>query len=200
VWSSKDLALIIILAATSFVYSILLVQLPNLITGVVGLNYFFIFGHGIIISLSFLIYNGKRWRFAFQSTLLSLLLIPTFSMGAPFDVLARMPMLLAGFLEDLIFNSFHQIFKTNNKLMWWGIFVALFGVLLNLALTFLNMYLFYSPEALASFVTVITLLSPVVIVESVIGGYIGYEVFERIKKTNYDYFDYLKHHSDKLES
>jgi hypothetical protein len=185
VWSSKDLALIIILASTSFVYSILLVQLPNLITGIVGLNYFFIFGHGIIISLSFLIYNGKRWRFALQSTLLSLLLIPTFAMGTPFDVLARMPMLLAGLLEDLIFNSFHQVFKTNNKLMWWGIFVALFGVSLNLALTFLNMHLFYSPEALSSFVSVVTLLSPVIILESAIGGYIGYKVFERVTQSKF---------------
>jgi hypothetical protein len=39
-----------------------------------------------------------------------------------------------------------------------------------------------------------------VIVESVIGGYIGYKVFERIKGTNYDYFDYLKQDSDQLES
>ena len=200
VWSSKDLTLIIILAATSFVYSMLLVQLPNLITGIVGLNYFFMVGHGIIISLSLLIYNGRRWRFAFQSTLLGLLLIPTFSMGSPFDVLARIPMILAGFLGDLIFNSFHQIFKTNNKLMWWSIFAALFSILLNLTLTFLNMYLFYPPEVLTSFVAVITLLSPVVIIESVIGGYIGYNVFERIKETNYNSFNYLKQHSGQLES
>jgi hypothetical protein len=183
VWSSKELALIVILASTGFVYSLLLVQLPNLITGVVGLNYFFIFGHGIIISLSFLIYNGKRWRFTFQATLLALLLIPTFSMGAPFDVLARMPMILSSFLGDLVFNSLHQIFKTNNKLMWWGIFAALFGISLNLGLTFLNLYLFYLPESLTSFVSVVTLLSPVILVESAIGGYIGYKVFKRITQS-----------------
>lgn len=180
-WSSKELALIIMLAATSFVYSMSIAQLPNLITGIVGLNYFFMFGHGIVISFAFLIYNGKRWRFAFQGTILALLFIPTFAMGTPFDVLARMPMILGGFLGDFIINSFYQNFKAKNKLMYWSILAALFNILLLPILTTLNMYLFYSLEVLTSFVTVVTYLSPVIIIESIIGGYIGYKVFERTR-------------------
>ena len=185
-WSSKDIALIIVLAATSFAYSMSVAQLPNLITGIVGLNYFFMFGHGIVISFGFLIYNGKRWRVAFQSTILALLFIPTFAMGTPFDILARMPMILAGFLGDFILNSFYQNFKNKNKLMWWSILAALFNILLTPILTTLNMYLFYSPEVFTSFVTVITFLSPVIIIESIVGGYIGYKVFERIERTKLD--------------
>jgi hypothetical protein len=52
------------------------------------------FGHAIVISFALLIYKGKRWRFAFQSIIVAILFIPTFAMGTPFDVLARMPLIL----------------------------------------------------------------------------------------------------------
>jgi hypothetical protein len=178
-WTSKDIALIIVLAATSFVYSMLVAQLPNLITGIVGLNYFFMFGHGIVISFALLVYNGKRWRFAFQGTILALLFIPTFAMGTPFDLLARMPMIVGGFLGDLVINSFYQNFKDKNKLMWWSVLGAIFNISILPILTTLNMYLFYSTEVLTSFMTVVTYLSPVIIFEAIVGGYVGYKVFER---------------------
>jgi len=181
-WSSKDISLIIILATVSFVYSMLIAQLPHIITGIVGLNYFFMIGHAIFVSLSILFYEGRRWRFFFQALLLSMLFIPTFAIGTPFDVLARVPMMIVGFLTDFIFNSVYPQFKRKKKLLWLGIFVAVFNIGLNPIATTLNMYLFYPPEVMNGFVSVITLLSPIIIIETIIGGALGYEVFRRINK------------------
>lgn len=183
-WNSKDIALILLLAVLSFVYSILIAQLPTLIVGVVGLNYIFIFGYGIFISLSFLIYKGKRWRFGFQTALLALLMIPTFAMGTPFDVLARLPLVIVGFLSDFIFNSIYDYFCTKKRLKYWAILATLFTIGINPFLAVLNMVLFYPPIVLGSFIQVVSLLSPVIVIEALIGGYIGFVLFNKVKKTS----------------
>lgn len=183
-WKSKDVSLILLLAVLSFVYSMLIAQLPTLIVGVVGLNYIFIFGYGILIGLSFLIYKGKKWRFGFQTALLALLMIPTFAMGTPFDVLARLPLIIGGFLSDFIFNSIYNYFCTKKRLKYWAILATLFTIGINLFLTVLNMVLFYPPTVMTSFIHVVSLLSPVIIIEALIGGYIGFVLFNRIKNTS----------------
>ena len=53
---------------------------------------------------------------------------------------------------------------------------------LNLILKRETRKIFY-PEVVEKFVEVILLLSPVIIVESIAGGYIGYKIFERVKKS-----------------
>jgi hypothetical protein len=42
--------------------------------------------------------------------------------------------------------------------------------------------LFYSLEAVALFANVVFLLLPVIIIESVAGGYLGYRIFLRLRK------------------
>ena len=180
-WNSKDVSLIIVLAVLSFVYSLSIAQLPTLIVGVVGLNYIFIIGHGILISLSLLIYKGKRWLFGFQTALLALLMIPTFAMGIPFDVLARFPLVVAGFLSDFIFNSIYAYFCTKKMLNYWAILAALFTIGINPFLTVITMFFFYPPIVMTSFIQLVLLLSPVIIIEALIGGYIGFVLFNKLK-------------------
>ena len=56
----------------------------------------------------------------------------------------------------------------------------LFGILTPF-FSMLFYYLFYPPPLLAVFVDIVLLLLPVIIIESIVGGYIGYKVYERVK-------------------
>jgi hypothetical protein len=58
-WKPRDLTIAILLAVASFVYTVLVGQLGNLFTGIVGLNFIFIIGHSIFMSFGFLIYEKK---------------------------------------------------------------------------------------------------------------------------------------------
>ena len=152
-------------------------------TGILGLNYFFVVGHAIFISFGLLMYEGRRWRFFLQGAIVGLLFIPTFSVGTPFDVLARIPVFVANFFVDIIMNSIYYRFKKSDKLMWWAILGATSALFLLPFFTIINMYLFYPPQLLDSFVYVIGLLLPVIVIEAVAGAYIGFKTYIRIKKT-----------------
>lgn len=182
-WSSRDLALVIIISVVSFVYSTLVSQLPNLITGVPGLNYLFIFGHAIFISLGLLMYEGRRWRFLLQNILVMFLTLPTFQTGAPLDVLARMPIIESSFISDLIFTSIYPLFQKRNRLLWWSIIVTVVFILQNAIFISLSMLLFYSSEAFSSFVSVYLMLLPIIIAEATCGALIGYKIWRKLEKT-----------------
>lgn len=197
-WESRDIALIIVLAVSSFIYSFFVGQLGNLITGILGLNYLFVFGHAIFISFGFLIYEGRRWRFLLQSILVVLLTLPTHQSGAPYDVLARMPLIIGAFFSDLIFNSIYKTFRKHNKLIWWAIIVAVVFLLIIPFFIALNMLLFYAPEVFTLYVNVYLLLFPVTMIEAIIGGFIGYRIYERIKKPSQTKHSDLKSTLEKI--
>ena len=60
-WSSRDLALVILIAVVALVYSVFVAQVATLVTGIKGLNYLFFIGHAIWASLAFLLFQGRRW-------------------------------------------------------------------------------------------------------------------------------------------
>ena len=180
-WETKDLSFVIFLAVVSFVYAISIGQLPNLITGIIGLNYLFIFGQAIFVGLGLLLYEGRRWRFFIQSVIVALLFIPTFEGGIPFDVLARMPIVVANFFLDLGLNSIYGFFEKGNKMIWWAILGVNSAIILLSFFTVLNLYFFYPLELLTLYVNVVTLLLPVIIIECIIGAYIAYIIYQRVK-------------------
>jgi len=181
-WSSRDLTLVIILAVVSFIYTVLIGQLGNLFTGILGLNYFFIGGHAVFISFGFLMYEGRRWRFLIQSILVALLTLPTHQSGAPFDVLARIPMIASSFIFDLIFNSIYTFFRKRNRLVWWAILVAVVYLLITPFFVALNLFMFYPPEVFTLFMNVVLLMLPVIIIESIAGAYIANKIYRRVRK------------------
>ena len=181
-WESRDIALVIILAVTSFIYTVFLGQLGNLFTGILGFNYLFIIGHAIIISFSFLIYEGRRWRFLLQSMIVALLTLPSFQSGAPFDLLAR-----------ATFNSLYPYFCLRNKVVLWAILVPVAFLLITPLTMAANLFLFYTSEAFILYVNVFLLLLPVTMTEAIIGGFVGYKIFKRIPDGKL-----LKYHSDQL--
>ncbi len=180
-WGTRDLTLVILLAVVSFIYTQLIGQLGNLVTGIQGFNYFFIIGHMIFVSFGFLIYGGRRWRLLLQGILAALLTLTTFLSGAPFDIVSKIPMILTSFFGDLIFNSFYSRFENQNKLNWLALLVVIGYMLILPVFVSLNMFLFYPPQALNSYISVYVLLFPVTLIETIIGGYIGYQIYRRVK-------------------
>jgi len=181
-WSSRDLALVIILAVASFVYTMFVGQLGNMITGILGLNYFFVIGHAIIISLSFLMYQGRRWRFFLQTVIVAFLTLPTFMTGQPFDLLSKWPSIAGGFLIDLIFNSLYSSFVKRKQLLLWAFLSVLVFFIIVPLFAAMNMFLFYPPQVFTTYVSVYFLLFPVTIIELLIGSLIGRQTFTRINK------------------
>jgi hypothetical protein len=182
-WKSSDLAVVVVLAVVSFVYTFLVGQLPNLITGVLGLNYIFYFGHAIFISFGFLMYEGRRWRYLLQTILVALLTLPTYMSGAPFDFLARTPMIIGAFFSDLIVNSFYAQFRDHGNLRWWGTISVIIFLLITPFSMALTMFLFYSREVFELYFYVYLLMLPVTLIETFFGTMIGYRIYTRVKKS-----------------
>lgn len=181
-WSSRDLTLVILLAVASFAYTALIGQLAWLFTGIPASNLVFTIGHAVIISLSLLIYQGKRWRFFLQHVLFAILVIPTYLQGTPFEILPRLGIVMHGIQADILFNTIYGFFKERNKLVWLSIFIA---VEFFLAAPFINIIWFsliYPPAFVTLLIDTILLLLPVVIVESLVGGLIGYKIYQRVKE------------------
>src|SRR3989304_3497970 len=180
-WSSKDIACIIFLAVLGLVSTALVVQMAGLISGIPGANYVFTIVLAVQTSFSFLAYEGRRWRFFVQFSLFTFMVIPTYLGGPPFDVPGRIHFFITGFLADLVINSFYETFKKREKLDWWSVSGALlFWVMLPFSALLIRP-LFYSPEAVALFANVVLLLLPVIIAESIAGGYLGYRIYLRVR-------------------
>ena len=112
---------------------------------------------------------------------MALLTLPTSFLGAPFDMLARIPLILNAIIVDLLFSSNYRFFKSRNKLLWLTIIVSVEYNALNPFFSMLFYFLFYPPPVLAAFIDIVLILLPVIIIESIVGGYIGYKVYERVK-------------------
>ena len=181
-WKSRDFALIILIAVVNFVFTIFVGQLAWLFTGIPGSNMLFSIGYAILTSFALLAFEGRRWRFFVQSILVVLLTLPTYLAGAPFDVIARTPVIINAFHGDLLFNSIYGSFKKRNKLLWWAILVAVEYMLMNPILGAIIWPLFYPPEFVATMISATIFLLPVIVIECTAGGYLGYKVYERVKK------------------
>ncbi len=181
-WNSKDVAFIIMFTVLNFVYTVFVGQLAWMFSGIQGTNLLLIIGGVIINSFALLYFRGRRWRFMIYQILFAILVIPTYLLGVPFDVLARVPIIIVGVLSDLIFNSFYGFFERRNKLNWWVIIdmVAFFLMTPSIAILFFSFM--YAPAFVSAFISTIVLLLPVVIVESIIGAIIGYNIYQRVKK------------------
>jgi hypothetical protein len=181
-WSSKDITSIIVLAVLGLVSTGLIGQMAGLISGIRGANYVFTIIFAIQTSLSFLIYEGRRWRFFLQFTIFTLLIIPTYLGGPPFSVQSKIHFIIAAFIADILLNSVYNMSRKRNMLKLWSVLGA---VMLWMMIPFLSLLirpLFYSPEAVSLFADIVLLLLPVIIIESIVGGYLGYRIYQRVSK------------------
>ena len=181
-WSSRELALVILIAVTGVAYSTLIYQIAQLVTGIPGLNYVLIVGMAIWISLAFLIFEGRRWRVFLTAMILVLITIPTYVMGPPFELGTRWPAMINAVLIDIIGNSFYRYFKSKDRLIIWGILSTLGFVYLDALLRMIMYPLFLPMEYISSYIWITIILSPVIIIETSVGGYFGYKIYQRVKK------------------
>ncbi len=181
-WSSKDIGLVAVLAALGFVTAVSVGQIGYLLVGVPGINYIFLVFQSIQTGFALLVYQGKRWRFLAQMTIFTILIIPVNLGGVAFDFLGKTHYIIAAFFTDLIANSTYNYFKKHNKTKYWAVLNGglLFWILQPSASITVNLLLFV-PQT-AQFISVVALLWPLIIVESVAGSYIGYKIYRRIAK------------------
>jgi hypothetical protein len=185
-WNSRDIALIITLAVTGFVYTALVFQIGFLFSGIPGSNYLFVIGQAIWNSIAFLLFEGKRWRLLFTITLFSLLTMPTSAMGTPFNILPRIPLILNALQLDVIMNTVYPFFKRRNKLMLAAIVFSLENFIIDGILRLATYPVFYSPEYASTFVGIFLMMLPVIIIESVAGGYLGFKIYDIVSNRRAD--------------
>jgi hypothetical protein len=179
-WNSKDVASVIFMAVLGVVSTALVVQMATLISGIQGANYVFTIIMAVQTSFSLLLYEGRRWRLLAQNAILTLLIMPLYLGGPPFSV-TKIQLIATAFVVDLLFNSFYKTFRNSSKLKLWSVLCTLVFYLIMPFFSLLIRTLFYSPEAVALYVNVILLLSPVIIIESAVGGYIGHQIYLRLR-------------------
>ena len=179
-WQSRDVCYVICMAVLGIVSTALLVQMASMLSGIQGANYVFTIVMAIQTAFSLCLYEGRRWRLFAQNALLNLLIIPTHLGGPPFS-LTKFHLVTTAFVIDMVFNSFYKPFRNSDKVKLWSILGTLSFYLLMPFISLTIRSVFYSPEAVALFINVILVLSPVIIVESIAGGYLGYHIFLRLK-------------------
>lgn len=180
-WSSKDICYIILMAVLGFVSTVLVVQMAGLISGIPGANYVFTIILAVQTTVSFLLFEGRRWRFFVQFSVFTLLIFPTYLGGAPFAV-SKIHFVITALVADLIINSFYDKFRRRGKLKWWSISGSLLFWVMLPFFSLVIRPLFFSLEAVFLFANVVLLLLPVIVIESVAGGYLGYRIFMRLRK------------------
>lgn len=180
--NSRDVALIIMFAALSFVFNASIGQLPSLITGNPGMGYIFTIVYSIIQSVAYLMYEGRRWRIFAQALLLNLiylLFIPTWTPPVAMATITNM------LIVDIIFNSLYGSWKSNNRLFMWILTLQLFSWTTH---TFINLpflALFISMETVLEVVLpFMFVMLPIIIIEAIAGSYIGYKIYRRVEKTS----------------
>jgi len=180
--NSKDLALVIVFAVLTFVFMLLIGQVPELITGVPGISYVFTIVYAINQTVAWLLYEGRRWRIFAQGSLISLL---GFSFIITWNRPLGMATILNAFLVDVIFNSVYEFFKKKNKLVLWVILSQVFywGTHSLWIVVFGSLF-FYPFDFIVGqwFIPIMSVMLPVMIVEAIAGGYIGYKIYRRVKK------------------
>ena len=180
--SSRDITLIIMLAVLNLVLMMLIGQVPELITGIPAIGYAFNIFYAITGSIALLMYEGRRWRIFTQSLLFNSLAIFVIQIYTP---IAAVVVVLTSFIMDIVFNSFYQSFKRRNKLLWWGILSQVYSHTTQPIWTLLFVSLLLAPfeNVLRNwFIPIILVVFPLIIIEAIAGGYIGYRIYRRVEK------------------
>jgi len=182
VWNSRDLTLVPLFAVTNVIYIYLVGQMGWLLSGVPGSNMLFIFGSTIILSVSLLMYEGRRWRFMVQNIIFVLLILPTHLVGTPWAIIPRIPSIVNAIHVDILFMSLYGFFKKRDQLKLWSVIAVVEFFVVNQLLTGI-VFIFIFPPALAeTAINVLLVLLPLSIAQSAIGAIIGHKLYQRTEK------------------
>lgn len=178
---TKDLTRAILFSVILFVTHSWVGQIPILITGIPGIGYTLIIINIVIYSVAGLLFEGRRWRIFFMTGIIVALTLPLYLGGRPYDIISRLPILISAFFFDLIFNSVYKMFEIKKHLDLWIICGVTFNFMASTLLAVPVNLIFYTPEVVQILFDTTSIFLPIILIESIIGGYIGYKIFSRIK-------------------
>jgi len=170
------------LAVMGFVFMVLIGQVPMLITGIPGLAYVFDIVYSILQSVSWLMFEGRRWRIIAQGLLISLLALVVIPVWNPPVAMATITNM---FIVDLVFNSIYGNFERKNKLLQWLILAQVYyWATHSLWILLYSSLLFYPFETLLRtwFIPIMSVMLPIITIEAIPGSYIGYKIYKRVQK------------------
>ena len=76
----------------------------------------------------------------------------------------------------------YGFFEKRNKTLWWAIITTVEFMLMMPFLGVIMAPLFYTPEYVASMVSILPFIVPVIIIECIAGAYLGYKIYKRTEK------------------
>jgi hypothetical protein len=91
-------------------------------------------------------------------------------------------MIANAFVVDIIFNSVYGLYRKQDRLLLWSIMVSVAFWVMNPFFGFMIKPFFFSPEFAFRLLDILYWILPVIIVESIAGGYFGYKIYKRIEK------------------
>jgi hypothetical protein len=177
--TSRDLALIAMFVALSFVFKELFGQIEAF-TGIPGSDFALTIVYSIIQSVAYLMYGGRRWRILAQALLINLLYLLFIPTWIPPVLMAT---ILNWFIVDIVFNSFYGKFERDNRLFRWILALQIYSWTTYSFMLLPFLALFISTEvAITYFVTIGIIWLPITIAQAVAGSYIGYKIFRRVER------------------
>ena len=185
-WSSRDISLIITFSAFTLVFGVLIGRVPDLITGIAGIGYVFTIVYSISQSVLWSLFEGRRWRILVKVLLVRLISLLLFTSGSlSYVIPPTLATLLNSAIIDIFFNSFYSYFKRKNKLFWWIIIAQLyFWSTHTLWILVFTSILYFPFESVIQywFIPVALVMLPIMIIEAIIGGSIGYKIYRRVER------------------
>lgn len=181
---SREITLVIVFAVLSLITWATLGQLPVMITGIRGIGYAFLIVHAIPQAAALIFFEGRRWRFFAVQVIFAFLSLPTMLGGAPFDVIGRLPLIAVGFVVDVVVNSFYNAAQKRGKLSLWLTSGTAFRWAIDPFIFILIWTLYIPLDIIASYLSVLVLLLPIIMVEGALTGYIAYKIYIRIEKVH----------------
>jgi hypothetical protein len=185
-WSSRDISLIITFSALTLIFGVLIGRVPDLITGIAGIGYVFTIVYSISQSVLWSLFEGRRWRILVKVLIVRLISLFLFTSGnLSYIIPPTLATILNSAIIDIFFNSFYSYFKRKNKLFWWIILAQLyFWSTHTLWILVFTSFLYFPFESVIQywFIPVALVMLPIMIIEAIIGGSIGYKIYRRVEK------------------
>jgi hypothetical protein len=185
-WSSRDISLIITFSALTLIFGVLIGRVPDLITGIAGIGYVFTIVYSISQSVLWSLFEGRRWRILVKVLIVRLISLFLFTSGnLSYIIPPTLATILNSAIIDIFFNSFYSYFKRKNKLFWWIIIAQLyFWSTHTLWILVFTSFLYFPFESVIQywFIPVALVMLPIMIIEAIIGGSIGYKIYRRVEK------------------
>jgi hypothetical protein len=107
--------------------------------------------------------------------------MPTSIGGVPFDLVTKSGLIFNALVVDITMISVYGLFK-EKKLLWVMIATTLFWMLNPLFGITIKSLILFPPDYIAHLISTVTLLYPVIIVESIFGALVGYTLYKRVTK------------------